>query len=73
MWITHRRQAEDYYSRYLCVGAGEREVQDRDGNGKSKNHFRKGLGDKLLEDRLQMVCSYIMCFDIEVLTCVVLN
>lgn len=48
-------------------------MQDRDGNGKSKNHFRKGLGDKLLEDRLQMVYSYIMHFDIEVLTCIVLN
>lgn len=46
----------------------EKEVQDRDGNGKIKNHFRKGLGDKLLEDRLQMVCSHLMCFDIETLT-----
>lgn len=62
-----------YYSRYERLGAGEREVQDRDGNGKIKNHFRKGQGDKLLEARLQMVCSNLMCFDIETLTCVVLN
>lgn len=54
------------------VGEGEREVRDRDGKSK-KEHLRKDLGDKLLEDRLQMVCTYITCFDLEALLYVVLN
>lgn len=54
------------------MGEGEREVRDRDGKSK-KEHLRKDLGDKLLEDRLQMVCTYITCFDLEALLYVVLN
>lgn len=38
-----------------------------------KKQLRRGLGDKLLDDRLQVVCSYITCFDLEALPYVVLN
>ena len=48
------------------MGEGEREVQGRDGKGKSKNNL-KSLGDKLLEDRLQLVYSYLTCYDLEAL------
>ena len=63
-----------YYSTYLRVWEREKQRCKTEMERESvKKHLRKGLGDKLLEDRLQMVCSYITCFELEALPYVVLN
>lgn len=47
---------------FVCRGEGDREGKDKKGKekGKKKNKLRKGVGDKLLEDKLQVVYSVLL-------------
>lgn len=49
-------------------------MQDRDEKVKSKQQQQllgRGLEDRMLEDRLQMVCPYITCFYLQALPYIV--
>lgn len=47
---------------FVCRGEGDREGKDKNGKekGKKKKKLRKGVGDKLLVDKLQVVCSVLL-------------
>lgn len=63
-WVDRRRrQVVGYDCRYLRVWEREKgryEIDMERERVKNKKHLIKGLGDKLLEDGLQMVCSNML-------------